>query len=87
MRTDLITTVAIAALLLAPTVAGAQSSGYADAPFREHPVAVAQAAALERIEVAARALAATAASDEDDDAASGRRGRRPRERRRRKAVR
>ena len=68
MRTDLITTVAIATLLLAPTVAGAQSSGYADAPFREHPVAVARAAALERIEVAAQAITATVASDEDDDA-------------------
>lgn len=67
MRTDLPTTVAIAALLLAPTVAGAQSSSYANAPFREHPVEVAQGAALERIGVAARALAVTAASDEDDD--------------------
>ena len=68
MRTDLLTTAAIAALLVGSTVAGAQSSGYADAPFREHPVEIAQGAALERIEVAARALAAAAASDEDDDA-------------------
>jgi hypothetical protein len=59
----------MAAMLLAPTEADAQSSSYANAPFREHPVAVAQAAALERIEVAARALAVTAASDEDDDEA------------------
>ena len=56
MRTDPFTAVAIAALLVAPTAAGAQSSGYANAPFREHPVEMAQAAALERIEVAARAL-------------------------------
>jgi hypothetical protein len=69
MRTDRPTTVAIAALFLAPTVAGAQSSSYANAPFREHPMEVAQAVALERIAVAARALAVTAVSDEGDDEA------------------
>jgi len=57
----------MAALLLAPTVADAQSSGYAGAPFREHPIEVAQMAALERIEVTARALAVAAVSDEADE--------------------
>lgn len=69
MRIDLLAALAIAALLLAPTVVGAQSSSYANAPFREHPMEVAQAAALERIEAAARALAVTGASDDDDDEA------------------
>ena len=73
MRTDLLTTAAFAALLLTPIAAAAQSSGYASAPFREHPVEVAQGAALERIDVAARALALKGAEedaeDEDSDAA------------------
>ena len=68
MRIELFATAALAALLLLPVAAGAQSSGYANAPFRDHPVAVAQAAALERIDVAARTLAVTAVDDEDDDA-------------------
>ena len=74
MRTDLLATVACAALLLAPTVAGAQSAGYAHAPFRDHPVAVAQGAALERIEVAARALAVSGAAADDDDHAMAKAG-------------
>jgi hypothetical protein len=69
MRTDLLATAALAALLVAPTVAGAQQAGYTNAPFRDHPVAVAQGAALERIEVAARALAVTGAGDDDGDQA------------------
>jgi hypothetical protein len=69
MRTDLHAATAIVALLLAPAVAGAQPAGYANAPFRDHPVEVAQGAALERIGVAARALAVTGVSDEADDEA------------------
>lgn len=67
MRTDLLATAAVSALLLAPGLARAQSAVYATAPFREHPVEVAQGAALERIGVAARALAVT--PDKDDEAA------------------
>ena len=67
MRTDLLATAAFAALLLAPVTAGAQSSGYASAPFRDHPVEVAHGAALERIGVAAQALAQGGAEEEDDD--------------------
>lgn len=70
MRTDLLATGAFSALLLAPVGTGAQESGYTRAPFRDHPVDVAQAAALERIEVAARAMAVTAASDADEDRAA-----------------
>ena len=69
MRTELLATAALTALLLAPTAAFAQSAGYAHAPFRDHPVAVAQGAALERIEVAARALAVTGGAEDDDDQA------------------
>lgn len=69
MRTELVATAALTALLLAPTAAFAQSAGYAHAPFRDHPVAVAQGAALERIEVAARALAMTGGAEDDDDQA------------------
>jgi hypothetical protein len=57
---------ALPLLVLAPGTASAQS-GYASAPFREAPVAVAQAAALERIEATARALAVTPPSVEDAD--------------------
>jgi hypothetical protein len=56
-------------MAIAPLEATAE--GYVEAPFREYPVAVAQAAALERIEIAARALAirtADKAKDDDDDA-------------------
>jgi hypothetical protein len=49
---------AVPALLAAPAWA---QDGYARAPFRDHPVALAQATALERIEAAGRGLAATAA--------------------------
>jgi hypothetical protein len=60
--------VTLCLMLLSSGTAGAQS-GYASAPFREAPVAVAQAAALERLEVAARAFAAQPPGvvDEDDD--------------------
>ena len=72
MRTDLCTTAAVAALALAPS-AGFGQSGYANAPFRDAPVAVAHAAALERIAVYARALGLPggSAEDEDDEAAAG----------------
>ena len=67
MRTDLLATAAVAALLFAPVAAGAQSSGYAHAPFREHPIEAAQGAALERLGVAARALALSGAADDEDE--------------------
>jgi hypothetical protein len=52
-------------ILIVPGAAAAQSA-YASAPSREAPVALAQASALERIEVAARALAARAPGAEDE---------------------
>jgi hypothetical protein len=67
MRTDDLVTAVLAVLLVAPTAAGAQQAGYANTPFRDYPVAVAQGAALERIELAARALAVARAGDDDDD--------------------
>lgn len=65
-RTDVLST--FAALLLAAAPAAAQSD-YSSAPFRDQPVPLAQAAALERIEASARALAVArpSAKDADDD--------------------
>lgn len=73
MRADLRSAAAAAALILAPAAAGAQDS-YANAPFNDVPVPLAQAAALDRIEGFARAVAAAGpgatADDDDDDAAA-----------------
>ena len=57
---------ALASLLFAPAWASAQS-GYGRAPFLEQPVAVAQAAALERLQVAARALEVQPAAEDDEE--------------------
>lgn len=65
MRTDLRATAALAALLA--SAAGAEAQGYVNAPFRDAPVALAQAAALERIEIYARAIAAAGVDADDDD--------------------
>lgn len=74
MRADLRTAAAVAAFLVTPAVAGAQDS-YANAPFRDTPVQLAQAAALDRIAAFAKALAAAgplAEADADgDDQAEG----------------
>ena len=53
---------AAAALPLAPLAAAAD--GYAHAPFRDHPVALAQAAAIERLSARARALSAASGPPE-----------------------
>lgn len=64
MRTELRPAGAVVALLFAPAVAGAQQ-GYANAPFRDAPVPLAQAAALDRIAAfaGAAAVAGPAAAD------------------------
>jgi len=66
MRTSLFATVTIAALLAGAQGAAAQSV-YGSAPFREHPVELAQAAALERIEIFARAASIAEAGDDDEE--------------------
>lgn len=65
-----------AALLALALLAGpAAAQDYAHSPFREHPVALAQGAALERIAVAAQGLARLAAplpaQEPDEDDAEG----------------
>lgn len=68
MRADLpaATAVAVAALLLAPALASAQS-GYANAPFGDAPVALAQATALERIAAFAEAIGVAPPASEPAD--------------------
>jgi hypothetical protein len=62
------------AALALGTVAAAPSlaqEAYPNAPFRDHPVLLAQAAALQRVAVTAEAFARAPAEAEDDESASG----------------
>ena len=57
------------ALALSACAAGASAQdAYPNAPFREHPAELAQAAALERVEATAKAFLAPGAAEADDDA-------------------